>query len=232
MREKVTAVLMVAAMAATPLPMFAQTSDLTVQPIQCAAPGVHPRVNAIVPPSAVSGQVFFKADGTTSEYYVDMRKAPDGTMWAYLPAPLASTKSFTYRVVTLDNAGKRASSQIMTLNTSASCPTVNIPDAEKPAATAIVVGLTSNSQQIVPTGFECTDLVSYITVAGEMKPNDECRKALAQNGANVAERAAESTIDRRTVALAALLLLGGGGYAIYDNNRGKEKPVSPSRPGQ
>ena len=232
MRQKLTAALTVAAMTLAPVSMFAQAPDLTVQPVQCAAPSVHPRVNAIVPASAVSGQVFFKAEGTTNEYYVDMRKASDGTMWAYLPAPLPSTKSFTYRVVTLDSAGKRAASPIMTLNTSASCPTANIADAEKPAAMAIVVGLTSNSQPIVPVGFECRDIVSYITVAGEMRPNDECRRQNAEAVPGQATAVPESGLDRRTIlALAAIALLGGG-YAIYDHNRGKERPVSPSRPGQ
>ena len=229
MRHKLVAVLTLAAMLVAPVSMFAQPADLTVNPIQCAATSVHPRVSAVVPPNAVSGQVFFKAEGTTNEYYVDMRKAADGTMWAYLPAPAPGTKSFTYRVVTLDSAGKRASSQLMTISVNASCPTVNIPGGEQSAATSIVVGLTSNSEPIVPTGFECTHVVSYITVSGELRDNDECRKALAGVAQPGAAPVAEGAISRRTVALAALLLLGGG-YVVYDNNRGKEKPVSPARP--
>lgn len=228
MRKKFTAVVALAAMAFVPVSSFAQTMDLKVQPIQCAAPNVHPRVTANVPASAVSGQVFFKAEGSTNEYYVDMRKAADGTMWAYLPAPLPSTKSFTYRVVTLDNAGRRASTPMMTISTAATCPTVTIADAEKSAASAVVVGLTSNSQQIVPTGFECKDLTNYITVAGEMKPNDECRRAATGAPAQAAENAAGLKKD---TALALLLIgVGGAGVAIYQHNNKSNEPVSPSRP--
>jgi len=178
----------------------------------------------------VSGQVFFRAEGTTNEYYVDMRKAADGTMWAYLPAPLPSTKSFTYRVVTLDSAGRRASSPLMTVSTAASCPSaVPVASTEKAAATSIAIGLTSNSQQAVPTGFECKDVVSYITVAGEMKPNDECRKA----GAPPAATAAEEVGMKRDTMLALLLIgIGGAGVAIYQHNQDESpsKPVSPARP--
>ena len=228
MRKKLTAVVAVAAMLALPVSTFAQTTDLTVRPIQCAAPEVHPRVTAVVPASAVSGQVFFKADGTSNEYYVDMRKAADGTMWAYLPAPLPGTKMFTYRVVTLDSAGRRASSPLMTMNVSATCPAVTVADTEKAAATSIITGMTSNSQQIVPSGFECKDLVSYINVAGEMKPNDECRKAKAGQPATTA---AENAGLKKDTALALLLIgVGGAGVAIYNHNNKNNEPVSPSRP--
>jgi hypothetical protein len=228
MRKKLTAVTALMAMLAIPVSSFAQTMDLSVQPIQCATPNVHPRVSASVPATAVSGQVFFKADGSTNEYYVDMRKAADGTMWAYLPAPLPSTKSFTYRVVTLDNAGRRSSSPMMTIATAGTCPTVGVADAEKAAAAAVVVGLTSGSQQIVPTGFECKDLTNYITVSGEMKPNDECRR---QEAAAPATTAAENAGLKKDTALALLLIgIGGAGVAIYQHNNKSNEPVSPSRP--
>jgi hypothetical protein len=212
--------------------------DLNVQPIQCATPNVHPRVSANVPASAVSGQVFFKADGSSNEYYVDMRKAADGTMWAYLPAPLPSTKSFTYRVVTLDNAGRRASSPQMMIATAATCPTVGIAETEKAAAAALVVGLTSNSQQIVPTGFECKDLTNYITVAGEMKPNDECRRAgaaavpVATTGTATGAAASTALISQETAIALGLIGLGAAGVAIYqhNNNKSSNEPVSKSRP--
>jgi len=227
MRKKLTAVLALVTMIVVPVTAFAQTSELSVSPIQCAMPDVHPRVSANVSSSAVSGQVFFKAEGTNNEYYVDMRKAADGTMWAYLPAPLPATKSFTYRVVTLDGAGRRASSPLMTVSTSAACPAVPVSDTEKPAATSIVIGLTNNSQQIVPTGFECKDVVSYITVAGEMKPNDECRKAAAPANA-VAE---EAGMKRDTMLALLLIGIGGAGVAIYQHNQGgnPSTPVSNGR---
>ncbi|MGZ4807768.1 MAG: hypothetical protein ACXV7D_00435 [Thermoanaerobaculia bacterium] len=244
--KKLTAFVTLAAMIVAPLAMAAP-ADLTVDPIACAAPCIHPRVTAKVPASAVSGQVFFKADGTTNEYYVDMRKAADGTMWAFLPAPAPATRSFTYRVVTLDAAGKRASSPLMTLNTSASCPTSNVASNERAAQTAIVVGLTSNAQPIVPVGFLCTDIASYITVSGEMRTNEECRRLLAANGpcagapaggvpttAGAAPAAAATqgagglVLSRSTiVALTAIGVVGGG--ALYYNNHNK-KQKSQSRP--
>ena len=229
MRHKITALITLVAMVMASAVMAAEGPDLTVQPVGCAAPSIHPRVIAKVPASAISGQVFFKAEGTTNEYYVDMRKAADGTMWAFLPGPAPSTKSFTYRVVTLDSAGKRASSQMMTLNTSPSCPTTTIPSNERAAETAIVVGLTSNSQPIVPTGFECKDIVSYITVSGEMRPNDECRRMMA-GAVPGAAGAAESgfALSRGTIIALTAAGLAGAGVAIHkhkkDKNKSKSKP--------
>jgi hypothetical protein len=243
-RQKFTAVITLIAMTIAPLAM-AEQGDVTVNPVGCAAPCIHPRVTAIVPASAVSGQVFFKAEGFTNEYYVDMRKAPDGTMWAYLPAPAPSTKSFTYRVVTLDATGKRAASPLMTLKTSPSCPATGVASNERAAQTAIVVGLTSNSQPIVPVGFLCTDIVSYITVSGEMRNNDECRRLLAANGpcagapagaampatagaTPLTEGAGGLVLSRGTIYALTAAGLVGAGVAIHKQHRHKK---SKSKPG-
>jgi len=229
MRHKITALVTLVAMCVAPFATAAEGSDVNVLPIGCAAPSIHPRVVANVPASAVSGQVFFKAEGTTNEYYVDMRKAADGTMWAYLPAPAPSTKSFTYRVVTLDNAGKRASSPMMTLTTSANCTTSGVPSNERAAQAAIVIGLTNNSQSPVPTGFECKDIVSYITVAGEMRPNDECRRMMA--GAVPAAGAAKTAeagigLSRGTIVALTAAGLVGAGIAINDHRKKPKKSKS------
>ncbi len=246
MRQKLTAVITLFAMTVAPFAM-AEQGDVKVNPVGCAAPCIHPRVTAIVPASTVSAQAFFKAEGSTNEYYVDMRKAADGTMWVYLPAPAPSTRSFTYRVVALDGAGKRSASPLMTLKTSASCPTSGVASNERAAQTAIVVGLTNNSQPIVPVGFLCTDLVSYITVSGEMRNNDECRRLLAANGpcagapgAGIPTTAATTGVAATEGASGLVLSHGtiyaltaaglvGAGIAIQQHNKKPKK--SKSKPG-
>jgi hypothetical protein len=122
--------------------------------------------------------VYFKAAGQTLEYYVDMRRANDGTMWAMIPAPLPETKSFTYRIVTTDNRGGQASSFLMTAATASSCAE-SLTGPEQQAASNMVIGLTNASQPAVPTGFQCRGVVSYITTTGEMRPNEECRRLVA-----------------------------------------------------
>lgn len=258
MRNKIVAVFTLCAVAASPTLLAAGAP--TMVPISCVSAAAPVRVAANVPADAASAKVYFKAAGQTLEYYSDMRRAADGSMWAFIPAPEPTTKSFTYRVVSTDAKGVQTSSALLTANTAASCPAQTLSADEQRASNAMIMGLTAANQSAVPTGFQCKGIVSYITASNELRPNDECRRKLAgaqpgaaqpgaaqpgasqtgavgqsgsaaQSGQGVASMTAEES-NRRALALmlGTAGLLGVGAVIVNRNQKGYQAPVSPSRP--
>ena len=77
-----------------------------------------------------------------------------------------------------------------------------------------------------------------ITANGQMRPADECRTAMAKvigaPGAKPAGAAGATAVAAHGMTAAELAALGLGavvvGGAIYKNNQGNNKSVSPSRP--
>jgi hypothetical protein len=151
---------------------------ITVNLVSCAAPNTQAKIVAMVPDDAASGRVYFRANNTGDEYYVDMRRS-GASMWAFLPSPSASTKTIQYRVVTRNTAGAEMASNAVSIQTRTYCPPSTYTAAEIDAMKNIVLGLTASSQSAIPNGFECQNVVRYITVAGEMRVNDYCRNILA-----------------------------------------------------
>ncbi len=196
---------------------------ISVNAMPCAAPNVHPGVSATIANDATSARVYFKAAGERDEYYVDMKPGPRGTMVALLPAPLATTKSFTYRVVAYDKKGKEYASAPVSTDVQVSCP--NGPEAP------IVLGQTVPGQSPVPDGFQCRNVVSYISSAGEMRDNVECRRILAGIPASGAGVPAGAGLNTGTiVALTAAGLIAAGVLIEKDKDKKDKDPVSPSRP--
>jgi hypothetical protein len=229
----------------------------SLNPIACASSMAPAKVTAKVPTSSVA-KVYFKAAGEQTEYYVDMRRAPDGTMWAFIPSPAPSTPSFTYRVVSTDLSGHQLSGPLMTATTAAQCPAQALTPTEQSASMNMVIGLITATQSAVPPGFLCRGIVSYITAKGELRPNDECRRLLAgaQPGAATTGTAAGSSGASAgagagagatgagaaatggvfgELSTATLITLGSAGLIaagviIYRNNRNDNRPISVSRP--
>lgn len=170
------------------------------------------RVTSTSPVS--SARVYFKSVRYDRDYFLEMRRQPDGTFWAMLPLPEDETKNVQYRLVVKDSEGMVASKDFVA--------PVDSPCAQNPTeeeerfSKNLVIGLTENEQPVVPEGFRCVGVVSKITVEGEMIPHEECRQLLAYY--------------RRIpvgVWIAGGLAAGTGTILII---KGKDKPVSPSRP--
>lgn len=253
MRNKVVAVFTLCAVAVAPTVLAAGAP--TMVPIACVSAAAPVRVSANVPADAASAKVYFKAAGQTLEYYSDMRRAADGSMWAFIPAPETTTKSFTYRVVSTDAKGIQTSSALLTANTAASCPPQTLSADELRAAAAMIVGLTAPNQSAVPAGFQCKGIVSYITANNELRANDECRRkvagaqpgaaqpgaaqpgAAAQSGTAAQTGQAATTVSTEESNRKALMIffgtagLVGAGAVIVDRNSKKyQAPISQSRP--
>lgn len=248
MRKRVTALATLVAMLVAPALVAADVPAVT--PALCASPAEPVKIVSYVPTDSVWSKVYFKAAGQQLEYYVPMRRAADGSMWAFIPAPELTTKSFQYRVVSMDSKGVQSSSTVATAATVLSCPAPTLTAAEQRAASNIVIGLTSPGQPAVPTGFRCKGVVSYITANGEMRNNYECRAVVASAGqtgatsagsgtgaagatgnATGAAASASNALSTRTViAITAGAAVAGG--LLYEKNHKHHKPVSPSRPGK
>lgn len=208
-----------------------------VTPVPCATPGVNPRVTAQIPASLTNGyrpRVFFRANGQTAEYYVEMQRGANGMWWAILPAVDTGTASITYRVGALDSSKNWVTSAPITTPTSATCPTVTLTPEEQRQAQNIVLGMTT-TQPPVPTGFSCRGVVSVITADGQMRPATECRAVLAAAGAPGAGAAAPGAAAATGAGLSAgtiaALSVGAltAAVVIHNNTKGGNQ-VSPSRP--
>ena len=203
-------------------------------PIVCAAPGVNNRVTTHLAAMFKSPRVFFKATAGP-EYYVDMHQGVSGEWWAVLPAVEASTRAVTYRVAAQDTLGNWVSGTAITINTSPICPANAISDADKAAANNIVLGLTTPDESAVPRGFSCRGVKTIIAANGQMRPAEECRVLLAGLIGGTGTAATAGTVGAfggLSAAELAALAIGGAaaGYAVYKNNQGNNKNVSPSRP--
>jgi hypothetical protein len=256
MRKKIASVATLVAVVLAPTLVAAEGPSLT--PVACASSASPVKMTSRVPASASSAKIYFKAAGQQLEYYVDTRRAADGSMWAFIPAPEVTTRSFSYRVVYLDARGVQTSSPLMTATTAASCPAPSFSADEQRAAANMVVGLTAAGQSAVPTGFQCRGVVSYISAAGEMHQNDECRRLLAlgpagsgatgagatgagatgagvtgagATGAGAGASATAVGAGLSTGTIIALTAAGlGAGAIIYNNSHHNNNQVSPSRP--
>jgi hypothetical protein len=202
--KRPTAVAIICSMFVSSLAWAGGAPGISVNLVSCVSPNTQAKVVAMVPDDAVSGRVYFRGTTTGDEYYVDMRRS-GSSMWAFLPAPSASTRAVQYRVVTRDARGTEMSSNPVSIQTRTYCPAVPYSAAELDAMKNIVIGLTTASQSAIPNGFECQNVVRYITVAGEMRVNDYCRNLLAglpPSGAP-AVATAPTTVAPTTVASGA-----------------------------
>jgi hypothetical protein len=169
---------------------------------------------------ATSVRVYYHAVGTPEEYYEEMRLNPGGGYWEMLPIPKGDTKGIIYRIQETDADGKVLSSLEAPVPVTNTCPLVVPTSDESKFANNLVIGQTADKQTTVPPGFKCDGIVSKITVAGDLKSNDECRKYPAG-----------------LLIGAAALGLVGAGVAVDEfvvvptvSTRGIPPPVSQARP--
>jgi len=178
-----------------------------------------------------NGQIYFHPPYHEGDHYHEMKKGnagdhdepgawprPDGTeYWSTLPKVAPGTVNVVYYVSIVDPDGHQYSSTNMTVPVTTDCADPKLNSDEKKYAKNLVEGLTGEKQSAVPPGFLCDGIVSFITVNGDLKANEECRKCAC------------GLLPVEWVASAAVL---GGGVVVYNHNRGGGggHPVSPYRP--
>jgi hypothetical protein len=171
MVKRIVATTLVVSMLTSPAAFAGGAPGISVNAIPCASPNIQPQVAATVPDDTASARVYFRAGGSNHEYYVEMLRGANQTMTALLPMPAPETKTFTYRVVTTSRSGKEMVSSSVSTDVQAFCAT-GVQNAP------IVLGLTSGAPA-VPEGWQCRNVTHYITTAGVMLNNEECRRLLA-----------------------------------------------------
>jgi hypothetical protein len=194
----------------------AEAPKVKHDPLTCAPGNGNARVRidiATVTPLE-SARVYFHAVNKQGEYYMEMRRGEAGSHWAVLPIPLSDTKNIEYRIVVKTADGLETAVEPITIPVTSDC-SVLLTDDEGRFARNLVIGQTLPNQSTVPPGFECKGIISEINVAGELRPNDECRKVPVPFWAAAAGAAA----------------LGGGAVIVSNTGGGGPGvPVSPSRP--
>ena len=182
--------------------------------------GISQGGNAVItlsPPKGITvsdiPRVYFKSEGTQTEYFVEMLKGADGNYAALLPAPLAETTLVQYRIAVKGANGAEISTAPYTVPVVANASEVKLTEEQKLAAKNLVIGQTDPNAEPLPPGFECEGIVKILTTTGELKAVECSRK----KGVPVLLWVAGGAI-----------LAGGGVYLL--TRSGSDKPVSPSRP--
>lgn len=163
------------------------------------------------------GQVYFHPPNHGGDHYHEMKKADGDLYWSMLPKIAPGTTEVIYYIAVTDSEGHQTMSPPVRVPVKQDCPVPELSNEEKKYAKNLVEGLTGERQSAVPPGFLCDGIVSFVTLAGDLKANEECRKCAC------------GLAPVEWVAGAALL---GGGVVVYNNNKGGGggKPVSPYRP--
>ena len=163
------------------------------------------------------GQVYFHPPFHGGDHYHEMKKGDGDEYWSMLPKVAPGTTGVVYYIEVRDSEGHQTVSPPVTVPVKPECAPPDLSNDEKKYAKNLVEGLTGERQSAVPPGFLCDGIVSFITSAGDLKANEECRKCAC------------GILPIEWVAGAAAL---GGGVVIYNNNHGGGggKPVSPYRP--
>jgi len=194
----------------------AEPPQIKFEPLTCAPSNGNARVRIEVTTTTPleSARVYFHADQKTGEYYMEMRRGEADSHWAMLPIPISETKQIDYRIVVKTADGLEGTVQPMTVPVTSDC-SVLLTDDEARYSRNLVIGQTLPNQSTVPPGFECKGIVSEINVAGELRPNDECRKVPVPFW----------------LAAAGAAAVGGGAVIVSNTGGGGTgTPVSPSRP--
>jgi hypothetical protein len=206
---------------ATPVTGAAAAPRMNHSRITCVPADGNARIAVNVTSSSpiISARVYFRsAVKSSGDYYLELKKGDGGNYWAVLPIPLSETTSVNYRILVKDADGQETGTETFSVPTTSSCAATLSGD-ETRYANNLIIGLTSDSQSAVPEGFKCKGVVGKITVAGDLRPNDECRMG-----------GAVAAIPTAAWIAGGLAVAAGTGAVVANNVDCKCPPVSSARP--
>jgi len=210
------------------LPLNAATT-ITHTPLACLSPDTPSKITAHVEGAPSSVRVYFHAIGQNcGEYYVDMhRDAKDPSLYtAIMPIPTADADVVMYQIRAKANGGAETAIAPVAATIRKECTSPALSAADLQAAQSIVLGLTQPSQKPIPCKFRCNGVTNYITAAGDLKPNEECRLLLASL---VGHGATPPWYRTPAAEVAAGAVVGAGVGLAIENGRNHRAP-SPARP--
>ncbi|MGK2855997.1 MAG: hypothetical protein ACSLFQ_02195 [Thermoanaerobaculia bacterium] len=173
--------------------------------------------------------LYFRADGSTEDYYTTMRPSNDdpGRYWGYIPVPLEEVEYIVYHIEAVDSAGRRAGTDEFRVAVENGCEAPELTDEEKRIARNLVIGFTKANQKAIPPGFRCGGIVALVNAQGDLMPNEECRQKLARDG--------DDLLCPIYWKKTALVLAAGAATGIIIIDDGDDEiplvPLSTARPG-
>jgi hypothetical protein len=153
----------------------AHAQSISVEPLQCVPKEDNAVVRASMSADApgLRPRLYFRWQGQTDFYWVDMEEEPGHRFWATPPKPEKRNDEVEYYAALVDAAGKvgiRSPSQ--TARVTADCKTQLSPK-ERGVAENLTVGETTPEQQGAKViGFLCRGIVTRVSAQG-IRRNDE-----------------------------------------------------------
>lgn len=210
--------------------LSAAPPSVITKPLGCVAPDRNARVTAKIQGKVKTARVYFRAQtvpdkSKCEEYFVEMRQsATDPTLyWAVLPLVAPGTLVISYQVRVDPGNGEslvRSPSEPLTVSVRNGCLADPLSEAEQRAASNTVLGLTSSGQTGEPCGFRCNGITSLLTMANQLRPNEECFRRLAGGVPWYKNHEAG-------IFLGAVLI---NGIHFWNHDNDDDQPVSPARP--
>lgn len=189
---------------------------ISVQAPGCSGRGANVPVSLRVTPTGSwsSVRAYFRVEGATDFYFLEMRSNGDGNYWATLPRPEGGVTGIELVAAVRDADGREFRAETKRIVVAQSC-TTNLNIDEKRYAANLVVGETTASQANAPLlGFACDGLLARMRVDGTFAHDPFCRTL------NVVANASP-----RIETLPPLALVGGAGGETVDTSPRQPRPV-------
>jgi hypothetical protein len=203
----------------------AETANISHQKLTCIPDEAQAKLLCDVTPSTSIASVrgYFHSDAYKDDYFIEMRRGAGNRFFAIFPwVDTKVTRGVTYRIVVKSGDGRESSTEQVLVPVTNAC-SVSLSEEEKKYASNLVVGVTKSGQPLAPDGFLCKDIVSVITVNGEMKSAEDCRKVLAAGAAGGSSTG--------LIIGAGVVAAVGAGFIISNNHGGGgQPPVSSAHP--
>jgi hypothetical protein len=216
------------------MPMVAEGVPIAHETLRCIPVDASARVAAGTAASQAvsSARVYFRPEGASFDYFVEMRRATGDNWVGFLPAAASPETAIIYRVEMKDADGVARRTAPARVQASASCP-IRMSDEETRMSKNLVLGLTTAGQPVVPVGFSAMGIVARISPEGDLQTlppgSAEALTASASPGSLVASRTGPSP----ACAGCGSLTIGGTSSVTVDDcvvGCGPPPPVSSVRP--
>lgn len=211
------------------MPLSAQLVAISHEPLACIPVDSSARVAAGLDRdgTVASARVYFRPEGATADYYIEMRRGTGDTWVGFLPAASSAETAITYRLEVKDAEGRAQRTKPVRVQASATCP-VRMSDEDRRMSKNLVLGLTSAGQPVVPAGFAAAGIVARISPEGDLQTLPPGTVAAMTPESPVASRTGPSPacVDCGTLTIGGTSTVGVGDCVI---GCGPPPPVSPVR---
>lgn len=214
----------VASISVTPSPALAAqkgSSPLTINhdPVTCVTATHAPHMDAVVKPIDIHQKsfVFFRAKGTEDFYYVVMEKTdkPED-LEGVLPRPLPDLKAIDYYLESRDKNAemKQAGEYAASVTPDNICERKKGAPVDDEKGANLTIGLTKDTSNPVPSGFNKRDIAKVILVSGAVVTLAVALQSFTATGSTATAAASTTTAAASAGGISTLALVGGGAAIV------------------